>query len=96
MSAFRGLLLVAMLMLASQGAEVTPVQKVLQMMDEIKAKGIKEKQKKEVTFTKFSMWCANTDTHKEEAIARGASEIERLSSLIEKLNSDARVLGNEI
>jgi len=86
----------ALLLFGSQAAEVTPVQKVLQMMDEIKAKGIEEKQEEEVTFTKFSMWCTNTDKHKEEAIARGAAGVERLTSLIEKLDSDARVLGNEI
>jgi len=96
MSATRFVLFAAMLMLGSHAAEVTPVQKVLQMMDEIKAKGIKEKQDEEVTFTKFAMWCQNTDKNKEEAIARGAGEIERLTSLIEKLNSDARVLGNQI
>jgi len=96
MSALSSCLMLAMLMIGSQATEVTPVQKVLQMMDEIKAKAIKEKQDEEVTFTKFSVWCTNTDKHKEEAIARGAAEIERLSSLIEKLDNDARVLGEEI
>jgi len=96
MAVLHFVLVLGIVMIGSHGAQVTPVQKVLQMMDEIKAKGIKEKEDEEVTFTKFSMWCSNTDKFKEEAIARGAGEIERLTSLIEKLVSDARVLGNQI
>jgi len=81
---------------AGEVARVTPVQKVLQMMNEIKQKGIEEKEAEAVTFTKFSTWCVNTDKFKNEAIQRAAQAIEELKAGIAKNENDATNLGMEI
>merc|ERR1719395_528561 len=67
---------------------VTPIQKVLTLMEELKAKGIKEKNDEEVRFSAFSQWCANTKKSKTDEINAGNEKIEMLNAEIEK----ARVL----
>jgi len=80
----------------ADSVQVTPVQKVLQMMNEIKQKGIDEKEAEEVTFTKFSTWCVNTDKNKNEAIARATQAIATLRAGIAKNEMDAKNLGKQI
>jgi len=87
---------VMLLVVAGDAAQVTPVQKVLQMMNEIKQKGIEEKEAEEVTFTKFSTWCLNTDKFKNEAIQRATLTIEELKAGIEKNEADAKNLGMQM
>jgi len=87
------LLLVAPFVQASQ---ITPVQKVVQMVSEMRAKGDEEMKAEEVTFTTFAMWCENTARQRNEAITKGEASISRLSAEIDKLGNDARVLGDDI
>jgi len=87
---------VLLLAVVSDSVQVTPVQKVLQMMNEIKQKGIEEKEAEEVTFTKFSTWCVNTDKHKKEAVARATQAIATLTAGIAKNEMDAKNLGKQI
>jgi hypothetical protein len=68
--------------------EVTPIQKVLTLMEEMKAKGIKEKQDEETRFSAFSQWCTNTKASKTDEIDAGNMKMESLKAGIEK----ARVL----
>merc|ERR1719197_1507951 len=72
----------------ASASEVTPIQKVLTLMEEMKAKGIKEKQAEEVRFSAFSQWCENTKKTKTDEINAGNQKIESLNAGIEK----ARVL----
>jgi len=72
------------------------VQKVVQMMNEMRAKGEEEKNAEEVTFTTFANWCQNTARQRTKAIAKGEAAISSLSAEIDKLDNDARVLGDEI
>jgi len=74
----------------------TPVQKVLQMMADMKQKAIHEKNEEEVGFAKFSTFCENTDKSKTKAIADGKAAEEQLTADIMKYESDAKVLGEEI
>merc|ERR1719463_619558 len=73
---------------AAASEAVTPIQKVLTLMEELKAKGIKEKQAEEVRFSAFSQWCENTKKTKTDEINAGNEKIESLEAKIEK----ARVL----
>jgi len=61
---------------------VTPIAKVLQMLDEMKAKGIAEKQAEEVRFSAFQQWCQVTDESKTKAIEEGKMRIEGLEATI--------------
>jgi len=83
-------------LVCAEAANVTPVQKVIQMMEEMRSKGDAEMKGEEVTFTTFAGWCQNTAGQREKAIAKGELAMSQLDADIEKLASDARNLGNEI
>merc|ERR1719379_101052 len=76
---------VFLLLLAGASANgVTPIQKVLTLMEEMKAKGIKEKQDEETRFSAFSQWCTNTKKSKTDEIDAGNQKIDKLNAGIEK------------
>merc|ERR1719271_2048161 len=63
---------------------VTPIQKVLTLMEEMKAKAIAAKQDEEVKFSAFSTWCGNTKKSKSDEIAAGNEKMDMLKATIEK------------
>jgi len=77
-------------------AEVTPIQKVLQMMAALRAKGVAQKDAETVEHTTFMQFCTNTDSSKVDAIANGQQKIDSLKANIEKFDSEAEVLTDEI
>jgi len=81
---------------AEQRAAVTPLQKVLQMLDDMVAKGKKEKHEEEVEFAKFHEWCDNTREETTKSIKEAASQIEQLTADIAKAEADAERLASEI
>merc|ERR1719388_211588 len=76
----------------SDKSKVTPIQKVLTLMEELKAKGIKEKNDEETRFSAFAQWCANTKKAKTDEIEAGNEKMEMLKAEIEK----ARVLISQL
>lgn len=88
MVSFRVPLLVFLAPVALQGEKtsvsVTPIQKVLQLMDDMIAKGTKEKQTEEVKFASFNEWCGNTQRIKTDEIAAGVERMEELTASIDK------------
>merc|ERR1719409_2629971 len=82
-----------LLLLVGAAADgVTPIQKVLTLMDGMKAKGIAAKNDEETKFSAFSQWCQNTKKTKTDEIAAGNQKIETLNAEIEK----ARVLISQL
>jgi len=81
---------------AATGESVTPVQKVLQMMADMKAKGLKEKDAEIVTFKTFTQFCKDTMAAKEKSVADASDEMDQLAADIERYNADASILGKEI
>merc|ERR1719301_82610 len=79
-----------------RAAEVTPIQKVVAMMQEMLAKGKQEKHNEEVEFAKFQQWCDSLRADKTESIAEAKAKIEQLEADIAKAESDAEVLAGEI
>jgi len=75
---------------------VTPINKVLEMMTEMKAKGIAEKKAEEVQFAKFTQWCTDTSAEKAKAIEASALEIERLGAFIDKLEVEIADLSERV
>jgi len=65
-------------------ASVTPIQKVLQLMADMIAKGTEEKQDEEVKFASFKEWCGNTQRIKTEEIAASVEKMEELTASIDK------------
>merc|ERR1719214_366098 len=82
--------------LAASVTAVTPIQKVIQMLGDMAAKGKKEKNIEEVEFAKFKTWCEDVISDKTKDIAEAAAAIEQLNADILKAESDAKVLGEEI
>merc|ERR1719316_2577505 len=75
---------------------VSPIQKVLQIMEEMKAKGIQNKKDEEVRFSKFSQWCDDLSRQKKEAIETGAEQIEQLEADILKAETEITILSKAI
>jgi len=69
---------------SSATAGVTPIQKVLQLMNDMIAKGTKEKQDEEVRFVSFKEWCGNTGQTKADEIAASNEKIDELKAHIDK------------
>jgi len=75
---------------------VTPIQKVIQMLGTMAAKGKKQKHEEEVAFAEFHEWCDDMRNTKTKSIADGSAKIKELSADIAKAESDAELLGEEI
>merc|ERR1719230_1254908 len=84
------------LLVAASASGVTPVQKVIQMMQEMVAKGKQEKHDEQVAFATFKQWCVDTTDQKQGAIADGKDKIEQLKADIQKAQADQLKLGDEI
>merc|ERR1719298_200843 len=77
-------------------AAVTPVQKVIQLMEGMVAKGKKEKQEEQVQFAAFKTFCDTTNSQKQKAIKEGNEQMLVLKADIESAESDAADLTEEI
>jgi hypothetical protein len=75
---------------------VSPVQKVVQLMQDMAAKGRQAKQDEEVKFAAYKQFCEGTAAEKQRNIEDGNSEIEELQAGIQKAESDASVLAEDI
>merc|ERR1719388_482849 len=80
----------------SDKSKVTPIQKVLTLMEELKAKGIKEKNDEETRFSAFAQWCANTKKAKTDEIDAGNQKIEKLKAQIEQARVTIKKLTDRI
>merc|ERR1719408_924054 len=90
------LVCIALLAASAVASDVTPIQKVIEMMDGMLAKGKKEKHEEEVEFAKFHEWCDQVRDEKTKSIAEATAQIEELAAAIDKAESDAEVLTEEI
>merc|ERR1719192_554837 len=76
--------------------QVTPVQKVIQLLEGMSAKGKKEKHDEQVQFAAYKQFCDDTTVEKKRAIEEANEKIEMLKADIEKYTSDAATLTKEI
>jgi len=77
-------------------SKVTPVQKVIQLLEGMSAKGKSEKHDEQVQFAAYKQFCDDTTVEKKRAIAEANEKIEMLKADIEKYTSDAEMLTKEI
>jgi len=82
--------------ITATATHVTPIQKVIDMMNGMVAKGQEEKHNEEVAFNTFKVWCDNTRSETTNAIKDAADQIVQLESDIGKANADAELLKGEI
>merc|ERR1719191_1884112 len=90
-----GVLLLALLFSPATGVEVTPVQKVIQLMSGMLEKGKKEKHDEQVQFAAYKQFCDDTTVEKTRAIAEAEEKIEVLKADIQKYTA-AALLTKEI
>jgi len=80
----------------ANASAVTPVQKVIQLMEGMVAKGEEEKHQEQVQFAAYKTFCEQTSAGKASAIADAAEQIEILTADIEKYEADAAALAKGI
>lgn len=78
------------------GVTVTPIQKVIQLMNDMLAKGQAEKKEEEVKFTAFQQWCGDQSKNKNNEITAANNRIAELSATIEKSAALIRQLTDRI
>eukprot|EP00403_Amphidinium_massartii_P035842 CAMPEP_0178433242 /NCGR_PEP_ID=MMETSP0689_2-20121128/32804_1 /TAXON_ID=160604 /ORGANISM="Amphidinium massartii, Strain CS-259" /LENGTH=678 /DNA_ID=CAMNT_0020055263 /DNA_START=79 /DNA_END=2115 /DNA_ORIENTATION=+ len=77
-------------------AKVTPVEKVLQMLNGMVQKGESEKHDEQVQFAAYKQFCDDTSVEKQRAIKEAEEQIEMLKATIEKETASAAQLAKEI
>merc|ERR1719364_277724 len=77
-------------------AKVTPVQKVIQMLNDMMAKGKAEKEDEQVRFATFTQFCKSTTTEKNQAIETTTAEIDDLTADIASYGEEIMTKEKEI
>jgi len=85
-----------MTILAQTDSKVTPVQKVIELMEGMVAKGKKEKHEEAVAHAAFAQFCTDEQAAKKSAIEEANDLIAVLKADIEKGAADIEQLGIEI
>jgi len=80
----------------SLSTDVTPLQKVIEMLDGVLAKGNKEKHEEEVEFSKFQEWCEQVRDEKSKSIKEASDDIMQISADIDSAEAHAETLAAEI
>jgi len=81
---------------AIERTAVTPVQKVINMLNDMLAKGKTEKEDETVSFAAFRVFCDQTKVEKAEAISKGKAHIDKLEGDIAKAEEVAMSLAKAI
>jgi len=89
-------LVAGVLVAGCSSSAVTPVQKVIELMNGMVEKGKAEKQAEEIQFAKYKGFCDNTASAKKKAIAQANEQIEMLKADIQEASADAGRLEVEI
>merc|ERR1719174_1011563 len=92
---------IVVLLAASAGAsavdqKVTPVQKVIQMLNDMMAKGKAEMEDEQVRFATFTQFCKSTTTEKNQAIETTTAEIDDLTADIASYGEEIMTKEKEI
>merc|ERR1719163_2457388 len=83
-------------LLAAYAAAVTPVQKVITMMEDMAAKGAAEKEAEIATYKKYMKWCDKTTFEKGVAIRDGKLAVEQGTAAAGKAKADAEAAADKI
>jgi prefoldin subunit 5 len=81
---------------SGDAVDVTPVQKVIQLLNGMLEKGKKEKHDEQVQFAAYKQFCDDTTVEKKRAIAEAEETIGVLKADIQKYTADAAQLTKEI
>jgi hypothetical protein len=93
---WRPLALVAAYVAAAACESVTPIQKVLEVMQDMKSRVTKEKKEEAIRFASFKQFCDDTTTNKKASVARAGRQIAKLEAEIARASADVIALGKEV
>jgi len=88
--------LVVALAATAVGAGVTPLGKVTQLLEEMKAKGIAAKKEEATKFAAFKQWCGDQDSAKAAEIEAASEKIEMHDAEIQKAEAEVRSLSGRL
>lgn len=77
-------------------AQVTPVQKVTQLLNGMVEKGKKERHQEQVQFAAYKQFCQDTSAEKQASIKEANRDIESLDAAIQKHDSNAKRLAKAV
>jgi len=77
-------------------AEVTPIEKVIIMLEDLQTECITEGKAEAKTYDKFACFCKDMTKEKTDAIKAGQDDVETLSAAIEELNAKREKLDTVI
>jgi len=92
----KSVLLLALGASVADAAKITPVQKVLDMMGGMKAKGEKAMEDEQKIMATYTEWVSDETTRLGFNIKTANSDIEKLTAFIEKADNDVAQLGQAI
>jgi len=81
---------------AASAEHVTPIQKVIQMLDDMMAKGQAEKENEAKAFAEYMTFCKDTSWDKVTSIKTAKADLEELAADIGKADADVMVAAKEI
>jgi len=90
------LLIPSLVVALASGNAITPVQKVIEMMNGMLEKGKKEKHEEQVQFASYKQFCDDTTVEKKRSIEEANGQIDVLKADIEKATATASKLTKEI
>ena len=79
------------LFVVASGFTVTPLEKVISLLEDVKAKVVSDGEVEAAAYNTFTCFCRDTSGNKSEAILSGKDEIDRLSATIEAAHASAEV-----
>jgi len=80
----------------AETTQVTPIQKVLQLMNDMVVKATAQKNDEAVKYSAFNQWCGDTTRIKNDEINAGNEKIDMLKATIEKAAALIRELTDRI
>jgi hypothetical protein len=83
-------------LVTASAVEVTPVQKVIQLLNGMLEKGKKGKHDEQVQFAAYKQFCEDTSVEKKRSIEEASQQIDMLKADIAKATADVSQLGKEI
>jgi prefoldin subunit 5 len=86
----------ALVLAATDASTVTPVQKVIQLLNGMVEKGKKEKADEQKQFAAYKQFCDDTTVEKQRSIKEANEMIEILMADIQKYEEDAKELAKQI
>merc|ERR1712203_65340 len=90
------LVLVAAASAAKDAGSISAVQKVVQMLTDMKAKAVDGKRAEEVAFASFTQWCSDQQATLTNQVKVAGEGLEVMQATIAKLDSDMQKLGEDI